>query len=95
MRRVCSSRCAPRRGATGNRRVEVAAYVDRALAEIAVLPVTPERERIRAFFLMVRADDLYFASDLPAARRDAGAARELAESVGIGRPSWTPRSSWP
>ncbi|MGZ8514416.1 MAG: ATP-binding protein [Candidatus Limnocylindrales bacterium] len=66
----------------GEPRVEVAAYVDRALAEIAALPVTPEREKIRAFFLMVHADDLYFASDLPAARREARAARELAESVG-------------
>ena len=66
----------------GEPRVEVAAHVERALAEIAALPVTPEREKIRAFFLMVRADDLYFASDLPAARREALAARELAESVG-------------
>jgi DNA-binding CsgD family transcriptional regulator len=66
----------------GEPRVEVAAYVERALAEIADLPVTPEREKIRAFFLMLRADDLFFASDLPAARRDAHAARELAESVG-------------
>jgi len=66
----------------GEPRVEVAACVDRALGEIAALPVTPERERIRAFFLMVRADDLFFASDLPAARREANTARELAESVG-------------
>jgi DNA-binding CsgD family transcriptional regulator len=65
----------------GEPRVEVTAYVDRALGEIAALPVTPERERIRAFFLMIRADDLFFASDLPAARREALTARELAESV--------------
>jgi len=66
----------------GEPRVKVGAYVDHALGEIAALAVTPERERIRAFFLMVRADDLFFGSDLPAARREALTARELAESVG-------------
>jgi DNA-binding CsgD family transcriptional regulator len=61
---------------------EMRSYADRALGEIADLPATPEREKLRAFLLSVRADDWLFASDLPAARSEALAARELAESVG-------------
>ena len=58
------------------------AYVERAVAEVEALPATPERERARAFLLGARAADLFFASDLPAARRDATASRELAVALG-------------
>ena len=68
-----------RDGAPGS---EVRAYADRALQEIAVLPVTPEREQVRALLLSSRAANWFFESDLQAARRDACEARELAESVG-------------
>jgi len=61
---------------------EMRANVDRALDEIAALPVTAEREKLRAFFLSARANDWLFASDLPAARSEALAARELAEAIG-------------
>ncbi len=61
---------------------EVAAYGDTALEEIAALPITPEREAMRAIFLGARANDRLFASDLEGARADATAARELAMSVG-------------
>ncbi len=61
---------------------EMQAYVERALAEIAGLPETPEREGLRAWLLIVRAGDWFYASRLAAARADARAARELGESVG-------------
>ncbi len=60
---------------------EMRAYADRALGEIADLPVTPERERLRAYLLTVQANDWLFASNLPLARKEALAARELAEAV--------------
>jgi DNA-binding CsgD family transcriptional regulator/tetratricopeptide (TPR) repeat protein len=61
---------------------EVRGFADRALKEIAELPVTPERERLRAYALSVRANDWLFTSNVPAARSEALAAREVAESVG-------------
>jgi ATP/maltotriose-dependent transcriptional regulator MalT len=61
---------------------EIRSYADRALDEVADLPATPEREKLRALLLSMRADFRLIASDLQAARRDASAARELAESVG-------------
>jgi DNA-binding CsgD family transcriptional regulator len=61
---------------------EMRALTERALDEIGALPATPEREKIRAQFLMFRADDLLRASDLAGARREALAGRDLAESVG-------------
>jgi DNA-binding CsgD family transcriptional regulator/tetratricopeptide (TPR) repeat protein len=61
---------------------ELRAYVAQALDEIADLPATPEREKLRAFLLNVRADDRLLASELPAARSGAKSARDLAESVG-------------
>src|SRR5207247_6073234 len=62
---------------------DLRAITDRALAEIAALPPTAEREKVRAFYTMLRADDrLRAASDLSAARSEAIGARELAESVG-------------
>jgi DNA-binding CsgD family transcriptional regulator/tetratricopeptide (TPR) repeat protein len=57
-------------------------YVDRALEEVEALPISPERERVRATLLGTRAADLFFESDLPAARRCATASRELAEALG-------------
>ena len=44
--------------------------------------MTPEREQYRAVILGQRAGDWFFASNLEAARADAVASRELAESVG-------------
>jgi DNA-binding CsgD family transcriptional regulator len=61
---------------------EVEAFTRRALEELARLPETPEREKLRAFFLSYRATDRLFASELAAAREDALAARELAETFG-------------
>ncbi|HEX2193492.1 MAG TPA: AAA family ATPase [Candidatus Limnocylindria bacterium] len=61
---------------------EVRGYMDRALEEIAALPVTPEREKLRAIMLSGRGGDWFGASDLEAARTDAVAARELAEALG-------------
>ncbi len=61
---------------------EVVAYVDRAFEEIEALPETAERERVRAYLLSVRANDLFWASDFEGGRREAIAARELAESLG-------------
>lgn len=60
---------------------DMRAYADRALAEIADMPATPEREKLRAYLLTVRANDWLFASNLPAARREALEAREVAEAV--------------
>jgi DNA-binding CsgD family transcriptional regulator len=61
---------------------EMRAYAEQALDEIAALPATPEREKLRAYVLSARANDLFFASRLPAARSEALAARGLAESLG-------------
>ena len=61
---------------------ELEAFARRALDEIAGLPATAERETLRAHLLSVRADERLSASELPAARADAQAARDLAESVG-------------
>lgn len=61
---------------------EPRAITERALAEIAVLPSTPEREALRSLLLVFRADDRFRASDPAAARAEALAARELAASVG-------------
>ncbi len=66
----------------GSAHEEFGAYVDRGLDEVAALPVTPERELVRAFLLSVRANNQLFASDLEMARADALAARELAEAFG-------------
>jgi DNA-binding CsgD family transcriptional regulator len=60
---------------------EVEAFIHRALDELARLPVTPEREKLRGFFLSRRATERLFASELAAAREDALAARELAETL--------------
>jgi tetratricopeptide (TPR) repeat protein len=55
---------------------------EQGLAEVAALPVTPEREKLRACLLSVLAGDLLFDSELEAARRIAVEARELADSIG-------------
>jgi hypothetical protein len=66
----------------GARAEEVRGYADRALREIDELPATPERERLRAYVLTAMAGDWLFEADLQAARCNAVAARELAESLG-------------
>ena len=60
---------------------QLAAFAERGLAEIADLPPTEERERLRAFFLSVRADHLLWASDYEAARTGARAARAVADAA--------------
>ena len=69
---------AARNGASNE---EMRTYTERALAEIADLPATPDREQLRAWLLISRASDWLFVSDLSAARADAQAARELAEPL--------------
>jgi ATP/maltotriose-dependent transcriptional regulator MalT len=60
---------------------DAAADTERALAEINAQPESEERERARAFVLSVRANDLFWASDLVAAHDEALAARDLSESL--------------
>jgi DNA-binding CsgD family transcriptional regulator len=57
------------------------AYVDQGLAETTALPATPDRERLRAYFMSVQANDALLASRLETARDEATKARELAASV--------------
>jgi DNA-binding CsgD family transcriptional regulator len=61
---------------------ELLAFAEQGLAEVEALPVTPEREKSRAFFLGVLANDDLFASKLPTARENATAARDLAAALG-------------
>jgi DNA-binding CsgD family transcriptional regulator/tetratricopeptide (TPR) repeat protein len=61
---------------------EVQAYALQALDEIAALPVTEEREKVRAYLLGMRANDLFLASRLGEARGVAQEARELANAIG-------------
>jgi DNA-binding CsgD family transcriptional regulator/tetratricopeptide (TPR) repeat protein len=57
-------------------------YTQRALDELEALPVSTDRDQMRALLLGIRAGDRFFASDLAAARADALASREMAESLG-------------
>jgi DNA-binding CsgD family transcriptional regulator len=66
----------------GSPHQELSSFTERALDEIAGLPVGPEREKLRAILLGVRANDHLFASEFTAARAEASAAREVAEAVG-------------
>jgi DNA-binding CsgD family transcriptional regulator len=66
----------------GHPNEQVRSYLERSLAEIADLPETPEREDLRLWLLIIRAQDWLFASDLDAARADTLAARELARALG-------------
>lgn len=61
---------------------EVRALIDQALGEVAALPVTPERETVRAYLLSMAAEVRFAASDLVAAREIALQARNIAESAG-------------
>jgi DNA-binding CsgD family transcriptional regulator len=65
----------------GSPNAEYSAYTIQALSEVEALPPSPERERSIAFLRSYRASELLRASDLPAARKEATAARTLAESV--------------
>jgi ATP/maltotriose-dependent transcriptional regulator MalT len=68
-----------RDGSPITRRNEIIAQV---LAELETLPISRDREMLRAQALGMRATDRFFASDLEAARTDAEASRELAETWG-------------
>ena len=61
---------------------ELRAFTDRALSEIADVPVSEDREKLWAFLLSVLADDHLSASELATARTRAREARGLAEAVG-------------
>ncbi|MGH2511206.1 MAG: LuxR C-terminal-related transcriptional regulator, partial [Candidatus Limnocylindrales bacterium] len=67
---------------SGAAHAEIGVFGHQALDEIADLSVTPERERLRAALLSDLANDLFLSSDLEAARIQAVASRDLAESVG-------------
>jgi hypothetical protein len=69
-------------GRQGEPHAESEAYVDRAIAEIEAVPVSTEREGVRLWALITRANDLLLASKLEAARTLAGRAREMAASLG-------------
>ncbi len=66
----------------GSPHQELSSFAERATDEIAGLPTGPDREKLRAFLLTVRANDRLLASEFPAARAEARAAREVAEAVG-------------
>ena len=66
----------------GSPHEELSSFTERAMDEIAGLPVSPDREKLRAFLLSVRASNHLFASEFTAARTEARAAREAAEAVG-------------
>ena len=65
----------------GRPRDELRSMNDRALAEIADLPASVDREKLRAFLLNIRADDHFLASELTTARARAREARAVAEAV--------------
>jgi DNA-binding CsgD family transcriptional regulator len=60
---------------------EMEGFTQRALDETAALPVTSDREKLRAFLFGVRANNRVWASELAGAREDAMAALELADDV--------------
>jgi len=66
----------------GSPHEEMSSFSERALDEIAGLPDTPERERVRALVLSVHANNHLAASEYMAARAEARVAREVAETVG-------------
>jgi DNA-binding NarL/FixJ family response regulator len=70
---------ASRRGAP---HAEVRALIDEALGEVMALPVTPEREIVRAYLLSMAAEVRFAASDFLAAREIALQAKSIAESAG-------------
>lgn len=60
---------------------ELQSFIDQALAEVGDLPVTPEREELRAELLTAAADDRLRSSDLAAARDLATQALTLSEGI--------------
>jgi DNA-binding CsgD family transcriptional regulator len=61
---------------------EVAAFTDQAFAEIADLPASDERDRLRAYLLSFRANERLLASRLDAARDALDASDALARRLG-------------
>jgi DNA-binding CsgD family transcriptional regulator len=66
----------------GSSHEEMRSFTERAMAEIADLPASPEREGLRASALSVLATNHLFASEFTAARAEARAAREIADALG-------------
>jgi DNA-binding CsgD family transcriptional regulator len=69
----------PARG--GGSTEEVLAFTQQALAEVALLPASDDRDRLKAFLLSTRANDHLLASRLDAARDDLAASDALARAV--------------
>jgi DNA-binding CsgD family transcriptional regulator len=61
---------------------EMTSFADRATAEIADLPASPERDGLQAILMGLNAHNHLLASEFTAARAQARAARDLAEAVG-------------
>jgi DNA-binding CsgD family transcriptional regulator/tetratricopeptide (TPR) repeat protein len=57
-------------------------YIEQALSEIAELPATPERERLRAWLLLWEAECDFLAMDLTRSRERAREAQGLAATLG-------------
>ena len=76
---ISSSTSVGRRGGSTEQRL---AMIAQAFAELDAIPETPERDKVRAVLLGVRAITELEASQLEAARADAAEARELAGALG-------------
>ncbi len=66
----------------GDRADRLEAFVRQAAAEIADLPPTPDRETLRAYLMVLDAEQLFLALDLVPARERAMEARKTASTVG-------------
>jgi DNA-binding CsgD family transcriptional regulator len=66
----------------GSPHQEVRSFAERAIAEIADLPASPERDRLQAIVMGLSAHNHLLASEFTAARAEARASRDLAEAVG-------------
>ncbi|MBI3748857.1 MAG: AAA family ATPase [Chloroflexi bacterium] len=69
-------------GRNGSPSGHVAGLTEQALAEVAELPPSDERERAQAYFLSVRANDRFLQSRFDAARADLDASSEIARRFG-------------
>jgi DNA-binding CsgD family transcriptional regulator len=67
-----------RRGETSE---HLRAIVDQGLADVADLPASPDREKLRAWLIVCEAECRFLAMDLAGARQRALEARELAASL--------------
>ena len=66
----------------GSPAAHIHAITERALAELAALPPSPEVDRVRAVVLSHSANDHFLTSNLDAARSDSQASTDIAERIG-------------